>query len=48
MADPNPSDVRPESDIYTILVIVATIFLVIGTLFVSVRAQELFGNWIPF
>ena len=48
MADPSQSDLRPESDIYTMLLIVATIFLVIGTVFVSVRAQDLFGNWMPF
>ncbi len=48
MADPVPAEVQPESDIYTALVIVATVFLATGTAYVSVRALALFGTWVPF
>ncbi len=48
MADTGPSDFRPSSNVYTVLVIVATIFLLAATVFTSVRAQELYGNWMPF
>lgn len=48
MAEPTRSDVKPESDVYTALVVVATLFLIAGVAFVSVRAQALFGSWMPF
>ena len=48
MAEPGASEIQPESDIYTVLVIVASVFLLAGTLFVGVRAQSLFDNWLPF
>ena len=48
MADPSRSDAKPESDVYTALVVVAAIFLVAGAVYVSARAQALFGNWMPF
>jgi hypothetical protein len=47
MAD-TQGDLRPDSDIYTILVIVATVFLVTGTVLISARSQDLFGTWLPF
>jgi hypothetical protein len=48
VAEPGGSDVKPESDIYTALVMVATGFLIIGTVFVGWRSLDLFGNWLPF
>ena len=48
MAEPGASNIQPESDIYTVLVIVASVFLLAGTVFVSARAQTLFDNWLPF
>ncbi|HNO78064.1 MAG TPA: hypothetical protein PKN33_08380 [Phycisphaerae bacterium] len=48
MADTGPSDLRPNSNVYTVLVIVATIFLLAATVFTSMRAQALYGNWMPF
>ncbi|GJM25585.1 MAG: hypothetical protein DHS20C16_20000 [Phycisphaerae bacterium] len=48
MADTGQSDLRPNSNVYTVLVIVATIFLLAATVFMSMKAQELYGNWIPF
>jgi hypothetical protein len=47
MADPGQGT-QPDSDVYTILLMVATVFLVVGTLYVSVRGNSLFGNWLPF
>ena len=48
MADEARNEPTPESDIYTILLIVATIFLAVGTVFGALRAQTFFGAWIPF
>ncbi len=48
MADGGPSDLRPESNVYTVLVIIASLFLLTGTIVTGVRAQALFGNWMPF
>ena len=48
MVDPSGSDLRPESDIYTLLAIVATVFLAVGTVALCVRSQVLFGSWLPF
>jgi hypothetical protein len=48
MAEHGASDPRPESDIYSVLIIVASVFLATGTIFVSIRADALFGNWMPF
>jgi len=39
---------RPENDIYTVLLIVATAFVVLGLLLVAVRSAALFGTWLPF
>lgn len=48
MADSGGQGPRPDSDVYTVLVMVATVFLVVGTVFVSVRGADIFGNWMPF
>jgi len=48
MADPIPTDIRPESDVYTMLVIIASVFLLTGTVYVAVRSQALFDTWLPF
>jgi hypothetical protein len=47
MSDTGGTPTSPQSDVYTILLIVATAFLVVATVFVSVRAQQLFGHWLP-
>ncbi len=38
---------RPESDIYTILLAVAVVFLLIATVVISYRSQQFFGDWLP-
>jgi len=48
MADPGGQGTKPDNDVYTVLVIVATVFLAIGTVVVSTRANDVFGNWMPF
>ena len=42
-----PSTPQPESDVFTVLIAVATVFVVVATVFTSVRANELFGGWLP-
>ncbi len=43
-----PSLSTPDSDVYTVLLIIATIITVAGTVFLFVRSQDLFGSWNPF
>ncbi len=43
-----PSAMRPESDIYTVLAVLATVIVLAGTVFLFVRSQQLFGTWNPF
>ncbi len=39
--------VSPPNSIYTVLVIVATLFMIVGTVFLAWKSNELFGNWLP-
>ncbi|MCH7995176.1 MAG: hypothetical protein IIB57_12140 [Planctomycetes bacterium] len=43
-----PAGMAPDSDVYTVLLIVATIVVGTATVFLCVRSQELFGSWNPF
>jgi len=47
MAD-RPSSSKPQNDIYTVMVIIASAVVLAGTIFLLVRSQQLFGNWNPF
>lgn len=47
MTEIGPTPGRPDSDIYTILLMLATIFLLVGTAAIAVRAQHFFGSWLP-
>jgi hypothetical protein len=40
--------IRPESDIYTVLAAIATIIVVAATVFLCIRSNQLFGLWHPF
>ncbi len=42
---PVPS--KAESDVFTVLLAVATVLVVVATVYTSVRANELFGIWLP-
>ncbi len=39
---------QPENDVYTVLVILATVVVAAATIFLAVRSQQLFGEWNPF
>ena len=39
---------RPESNIYTVLLLVALILVAGATVFLALRSQQLFGSWNPF
>ena len=39
---------QPENDVYTVLVILATVLVVGATIYLGVRGAQLFDNWNPF
>ncbi len=39
---------QPENDIYTVLVILATILVAAASVYLCIRSQQLFGHWNPF
>ena len=39
---------KPDHDIYTVLLMLATIASAAATVFLAVRSQQLFGSWNPF
>jgi len=39
---------KPDHDIYTVLVMLATLVSAAATVFLAVRSQQLFGTWNPF
>jgi len=43
---PTPS--RPQNNVYTILLMLATVLVAGATVFLAVRNQQLFGSWNPF
>lgn len=48
MGSPGPSGSRAgESDVYTVLMMVAFLFVLTATVFVGYRAQTLFGTLLP-
>jgi hypothetical protein len=38
----------PPNDIYTILLIMATVLVAGATIYLGMRHQQLFGTWNPF
>jgi hypothetical protein len=42
------SDSKPGNDIYTVLVILATVLVASASIYLVIRGQELFGSWNPF
>jgi uncharacterized membrane protein YgdD (TMEM256/DUF423 family) len=44
----SPADRKPENNVYTILVIVATVLVAGATVYLAIRSQQLFGSWNPF
>ncbi len=38
----------PGSDVYTMLLAIACVFVLTATILLLVRGQQLFGSWLPF
>ncbi len=47
MSEGGPAS-TPESDIYTVLLAIATLLVLIATVLLAVRSQQFFGTWLPF
>ena len=43
-----PTDAKPGNNVYTILLILATVLVAGATVYLAVRSQQLFGSWSPF
>ena len=43
-----PAGAKPENDVYTILLILATVLVAGATVYLVIRSQQLFGAWNPF
>lgn len=43
----NGTEFKPESDVYTMLLMIATLFVLVATVFLCIRSNELFGSWLP-
>ncbi len=40
--------VRPEPDVYSVLLIVATVMAAGATIYLAIQSNSLFGSWNPF
>lgn len=40
--------VRPEPDVYSVLLILATAMALGATVFLAIKSQQWFDSWIPF
>ena len=43
-----PASGKPENNVYTVLLILATVLVVGATMYLAIRNQQLFGDWNPF
>lgn len=43
-----PAGAKPENNVYTILLILATVLVAGATVYLLIRSQQLFGDWYPF
>ncbi len=43
-----PISGEPENNVYTVLLMIATVLVAAATVFLAVRSQQLFGSWNPF
>lgn len=43
-----PAGAQPESNVYTILLMIASLLVVGATVYLAVRCQQLFDTWNPF
>ena len=44
---PKPLQAKAGSDVYTVLVIIATLFVTLGAAFLIYRSMTLFDQWLP-
>lgn len=44
----SPAGQKPENDVYTVLLILATVLTAGATIYLAMRSQALFGSWNPF
>lgn len=47
MAESGPPS-SPANDVYSLLIIVAAAFMMLGTVVLAVRSGALFDSWLPF
>ncbi len=43
-----PAGAQPEHNVYTVLLMIASLLVVGATVYLAVRSQQLFGAWNPF
>lgn len=43
-----PAPDRPPNNVYTVLVILATVVVAGATIYLALRSRQLFGSWNPF
>ncbi len=43
-----PSESRPEHNVYTVLLVLATVLVLGAAVYLAIRSQQLFGSWNPF
>ena len=39
---------KPDNNVYTVLLIIATVLVAGATIYLGIRSQQLFGSWNPF
>ncbi len=44
----SPAVGQPDHNVYTVLLVLATIIVGGATIYIAVRSQQLFGSWNPF
>ena len=43
-----PAEGKPENNVYTVLLFIATLLVAGATVFLAVKSHQLFGSWNPF
>ena len=43
-----PAGAQPVNNVFTILLMIASLLVVGATVYLAVRRQQLFGSWNPF
>ena len=48
MMSESPSGQKPENNVYTVLLVIATVLVACATVYLAIRSQQMFGSWNPF